>query len=128
MDLGAQEASGQDHPPGEAGRDLLRGRKEDDPGVRETPIEPFPLFLPKELYSPELQARAVDSGLWVRLLEGVGRGDFSEDWGYVYDSPGGDGGVWCLCRGVIWDPDNLFLSRPSLQAEGPVPEENPTNH
>lgn len=56
MDLGAQEASGRAHPPGEAGRDLLKEwKEEEDPGVRETPTRHIPFFLPKELYSLELQ-------------------------------------------------------------------------
>lgn len=51
MDLGAQEASGQARPPGEAGRDLLRGgEKEEEPSVRETPTWHASLSLPKELY------------------------------------------------------------------------------
>lgn len=47
VDLGAQEASRQARPPGgdllrEAGRDLLRGGKEEEPGVRETPTWAIP--------------------------------------------------------------------------------------
>lgn len=56
MDLGAQGASGQAHPPGEAGRDLLEGwKEEEDPGVRKAPTRLIPLFLPKELCFLELQ-------------------------------------------------------------------------
>ena len=81
MDLEAQEASGQAHPPAEAGRDLLRGgKKEEEPGVRETPSWHVSLSLPKELYylrgpGTAARGRGGRSCLGMQFLDGEGSSD-----------------------------------------------------
>lgn len=71
MDLEAQEASGQAHPPGEVGRDLLRGgKREEEPGVMETPSWHVSLSFAKELYclrGPGTAARGMGGGGCLRM-------------------------------------------------------------
>lgn len=104
MDLGAQEASRRAHPPGEAGRDLLKGwKEEEDPGVRETPTRCIPLLLLKELYSLELQ-----QGKWeVACGWGFWMGWAGVSTLRIWERPevavvvGGGDGVGCVFEGII---------------------------
>lgn len=72
VDLGAQEASGQVHPLGETGMDLLRGGKEEEPGVREIPPGPSPLPSEGAVF-PEREPGRAARGMGELPRDGVSR-------------------------------------------------------